>query len=60
MTMRNLSNTELRLWQQQLLDNISSPSDREVIWVIGQKNPKENMVPGILRIILWIRKSGAT
>ena len=35
--MRNLSNTELRIWQQQLLDNISSPSDREVIWVIGQK-----------------------
>ena len=37
MPMRNLSNTELRIWQQHLLDNISSPSDREVIWVIGQK-----------------------
>ena len=37
MSMRNLSCTELRLWQQQLMDNISSPSDREVIWVIGQK-----------------------
>ena len=36
MPMRNLSNTELRIWQQQLLDNISSPCDREVIWVIGQ------------------------
>ena len=36
MPMRNLSNTELRIWQQQLLDNISSPSDREVIWAIGQ------------------------
>ena len=35
--MRNLSNTESRIWQQQLLDNISSPFDREVIWVIGQK-----------------------
>ena len=37
-SMRNqLSSTELRLWQQQLMDNISSPSDREIIWVIGQK-----------------------
>ena len=37
-SMRNLlSITELRLWQQQLTDNISSPSDREIIWVIGQK-----------------------
>ena len=34
--MRNLSNAELRIWQQQLLDNISAPSDREVIWVWGQ------------------------
>ena len=37
MTMRNPSITELRIRQQQLLGNISSPSDREVIWVIGQK-----------------------
>ena len=37
MAMRNLTNTELRLWQQHLMDNISSPSDREVIWIIGQK-----------------------
>ena len=37
MPMRNLNNTELHIWQQQLLDNISSPSDREVIWVISQK-----------------------
>lgn len=38
-SMRNLllPSTELRLWQQQLMDNISSPSDREIIWVIGQK-----------------------
>ena len=36
MTMRNLPNTELGTWQQQLLDNISAPSDREVIWVWGQ------------------------
>ena len=36
MTMRNLFNTELRTWQQQLPDNISAPSDREVIWVWGQ------------------------
>ena len=38
-SMRNLllSSIELRLWQQQFMDNISSPSDREVIWVIGQK-----------------------
>ena len=28
MPMHNLSNTELHIWQQQLLDNISSPSDR--------------------------------
>ena len=34
--MRNLSNTELRIWQQQLLDNTSALSDREVIWVWGQ------------------------
>ena len=34
--MRNLSNTELRIWQQQLLDNISAPSDRDVILVWGQ------------------------
>ena len=39
MPMRNLSNTEIRIRQQQLLDTISSTSDREVIrdWVIGQK-----------------------
>ena len=35
-TIRNLSNTELRIWQQQFLDNISAPSDREVIWVWGR------------------------
>ena len=34
--MRNLSNTEFRIWQKQLLENISAPSDREVIWVWGQ------------------------
>ena len=35
--MRNLSNTELSIVHQQLLVNISSPSDREVTWVIGEK-----------------------
>ena len=35
MTMCNLSNTELHTWQQQLLDNISAPSDHEVIQVWG-------------------------
>ena len=34
--MRNLSTTELRIWQQQLIDNISAPSVREVICVWGQ------------------------
>ena len=42
MTMRNLSNTELRTWQQQLLDNISAPSDREVIWIWGQTGNEGN------------------
>ena len=37
MFMRNLSNMELRIWQQQLMDNISTPSDREIIWVVGIK-----------------------
>ena len=37
MSTRNLCNIELRPWQQQLMDNISTPSDREVIWIIGQK-----------------------
>ena len=37
MSIRNLSNVELRPWQQQLMDNISTPSDREVIWIIGKK-----------------------
>ena len=37
MSTRNLSNTELRIWQQQLIDTISSPSDREIIWVVGVK-----------------------
>ena len=36
-SMRNVCNIELRPWQQQLNDNVSSPSDREIIWVIGQK-----------------------
>ena len=37
MSRRNLSNVELRPWQQQLMDNISTPSDREIIWIIGRK-----------------------
>ena len=37
MSIRNLSSTELRVWQQELMDNMSTPSDREVTWIIGQK-----------------------
>ena len=37
MSMRPLNNVELRLWQQQLKDIIQTPSEREVIWIIGQK-----------------------
>ena len=37
MAMLILSNTELHMWQQQLMDNIFSPSDRELIWVVRQK-----------------------
>ena len=37
MSTHELSNTELRTWQQQLMDTISSPSDREIIWVVGVK-----------------------
>ena len=37
MSRRELSNVELRPWQQQLMENISTPSDREIIWIIGQK-----------------------
>lgn len=37
MSMLNLPNIELRVWQQKLMNNISTPSDREVIWIIGQK-----------------------
>ena len=60
MPMRNLSNTELHIWQQQLLDNISSPPGREVIWVIGQKgNEGKTWSQEYLEILLWIRKSGA-
>ena len=31
----NLNETELRPWQQDLLEKIKQPSDREVIWVRG-------------------------
>ena len=49
--MRNLSNGELRIWQQQLLDNISAPSDREVIWVWGQTgNEGKTWFQGYLEI----------
>ena len=37
MSRRNLSNVELRPRQQQLMDNISTPSGREIIWIIGRK-----------------------
>ena len=57
MPMRNLSNTELRIWQQKLLDNISSPSDCEVIWVMGQTG---NEGKTWFQEYPWIRKSGAT
>ena len=33
----NLDETELRPWQQDLLEKIKQPSDREVIWVRGFK-----------------------
>ena len=49
MTMRNLSNTELRIWQQHLLEHISAPSDREVIWVWGQTgNEGKTWIKGYL------------
>ena len=52
MTMRNLSNTELRTWQQQLLDNISAPSDREVIWAWGQtRNEGKTWFEGYLETL---------
>ena len=37
MSRRNICNVELRPWQQQLMENISTPSDREIIWIIGRK-----------------------
>ena len=37
MSTHNLCNIELHPWQQQLMDNISTPSDREIIWIIGRK-----------------------
>ena len=37
MSMRSLSNTELRTWQQELMATISSPTEREIIWVVGVK-----------------------
>ena len=36
----NIHSVKLRSWQQQLLDYIKTPSEREVIWVIG-KNGNE-------------------
>ena len=61
MPMRNLSNTELCIWQQQLLDNISSPPDSEVMWVIGQKwYEGKTWFQEYLETLLWIHKSGAT
>ena len=38
MPMRSLSSaTELRAWQQQLMNIISTPTDREIIWIVGAK-----------------------
>ena len=39
--MRNLSNAELRTWLQQLLDNITAQSDREVIRYGVKQGTKE-------------------
>ena len=48
--MRNLSNAEL--WQQQLLDNISASSDREVIWLWGQTgNEGKTLFQGYLETL---------
>ena len=41
MSRRNLSNVKLRPWQQQLMNNISTPSDREVIWITGKKGNED-------------------
>ena len=35
--MRNMIQVELRLWQQELMDMIGTPTEREVIWVLGIK-----------------------
>ena len=33
----DIINVNLRPWQQELVDKISTPTDREVIWVKGVK-----------------------
>ena len=37
MSRHNLFNAKLRSWQKQLMNNISTPSDREIIWIMGRK-----------------------
>ena len=37
MSTRSLLNVELRTWQQQLMAIISSPTEREIVWVVGVK-----------------------
>ena len=36
MPRRDLNEIQLRPWQQQLMSEMSTPADREVIWVIGK------------------------
>ena len=36
----NIGNVELRPWQQELLEKIKTPTEREVIWVKGIKGNK--------------------
>ena len=36
-TRENILDVQLRPWQQQLLEIIKVPTDREIIWVIGKK-----------------------
>ena len=33
----DVNNTTLKLWQQEVLNLIEKPSDREIIWIIGQR-----------------------
>ena len=37
MPRRHLNNAQLRPWQEQLMNEISIPTDREILWIIGQE-----------------------